>query len=293
MADDKGTLEAIAGALAKIIGPVEERLADGQVLQLFAELGLDLPSALEGNGAFGTALEKTARSVREMFPLLVTLIEKVEAEDFAAALQAGISLGSEVKTFVSGSVDLANSIKAAGPHPGISDADLDALPRKLLDYLVIRRVEQLPQAADVLELIGLFDRTPQIVGGERVLIRHIALDRIGDILTHPKSLFETRFGWGTPGFDGAALLTLLQRLLSDNGIPAIIDTSIAPPVLDVIFAEIQADTSINPPGLAISLNDPIGLASPPSYDGGDWKVELQLKAAPAAGFVFQIGRAHV
>ena len=287
MANDPGTLEAIAGALAKIIGPVEERLESGQALELFAELGLDLPPALEANGAFGTALEKTARSVREMFPLLVTLIQKVEDEDFAAALQTGISLGGEVKTFVSGSVDVANAIKAT-PHPGISNADLDALPRKLLDYLVIRRFEQMPGAADVLELVGLFERTPQMVGTEKVLLRHIALDRIGDILTHPKTLFESRFGWGTPAFDGAALLTLLQRLFSDNGIPAIVDTSVAPPVLDVVFAEIQADTSINPPGLSISLNDPIGLANPPSYDGGDWKVELQLKANPAARFAFQL-----
>lgn len=287
MAESQGTLENIAGALAKMIHPLEERLVEGQILILLAELDLDLPAAVESNGAVKSALDKMVKSAGLLLPMLIELIEKIDDEDYGAALAQGIELGLEIKTFIEGATGLATAIKGA-PHPGVSNADIEALPRRLFDYLIVRHAEGIPAVAEILEFAALFAREPKLVGGQEVLVRSIDLGRIGDLMSSPAAILESEYGWGTNGFDGGAMLDKLQKLLNAKGIPAIVDASVDPPVLDLLFAEIQADISKSPPGLTLAFNDAIGFGADPSYEGEQWRVELKLDTEVKAGAALTI-----
>ncbi|WP_299083761.1 DUF6603 domain-containing protein [uncultured Ruegeria sp.] len=276
MADDTGTIEALASWLARIIQPVRERLSEGQVVELLAEMGYEPRAGVETEGALQSAGAALAQDAAVLLPRLETLIEHIEAEDFGAILSTAIQLGQDVKSFIENADDFATALQALGPHPGASNAELAELPRRLLDVLIIRYAENSPGSAEALELLGLFDLEPVIVGGQQVVHRRIALERLGDVLTNPAQAMADKYGWGTPGFDGSVLLPILRRQLTRNGLPAIVDTGVNPPVLDAVVAEISADTSMTPPGLEIRFNDTIGFDGTPTFDGDGWSVALEL-----------------
>ena len=51
MPANPGTVERVALILGRALAPLEQELASGNVLQLFAELGVQLPPALTGQVA--------------------------------------------------------------------------------------------------------------------------------------------------------------------------------------------------------------------------------------------------
>jgi hypothetical protein len=50
--DNVGSLEALALGLGRLLSPLEQDLADGKARVLLAQLGLQLPPAADGVGAF-------------------------------------------------------------------------------------------------------------------------------------------------------------------------------------------------------------------------------------------------
>lgn len=288
MPDDKGTIEALASWLARIIQPVRERLSEGQVVELLVEMGYEPRAGVETEGALQTAGAALAQNAAVLLPRLETLIEQIEAEDFGAVLGTAVQQGQDVVAFIDNAGDFADALQSLGPHPGASNAELAELPRRLLDVLIIRYAETTPGGAEALELIGLFDRTPVMVDGQEVLQRRIALERLGDVLTNPAQAMADKYGWGTPGFDGSVLLPILRRQLTRNGLPAIVDTGVNPSVLDAIVAEMSADTSVSPPGLEIRFNDAIGFGGTPRFDGDGWSVSLDIQADIVPGFEIKI-----
>lgn len=288
MPENSGTVEAIAAWLVQILQPVRERLSAGQVEELLVEMGYDPRAGVAGEAALIAAGNTLAQKAAVLLPRLQTLVAEIEAENAGGIVATALQLGQDVVVFVDKAGDFADALKALGPHPGASNAELDELPRRLLDLLVIRYAESVPGAAEALELLGLFDRTPAMLNGEEVLARRIALERLGDVLTNPRAAMADKFGWGTPGFDGSALLPVLQRQLARNGLPAIVDTGVSPPVLDAVVAEISADTTTNPRGLSIRFNDTISFGGDPSFDGGGWTLRLEIGTAIAPDFTITI-----
>jgi hypothetical protein len=288
MPDASGTVEAIAQWLVQILQPVRDRLSEGQVVELLVEMGYGPRAGVETEAALVSAGNALAQKAAVLLPRLQTLVAAIEAKNTATIISTALQLGQDVVVFVDKAAEFANALKALGPHPGASNAQLDELPRRLLELLVIRYAETAPGAAEALELVGLFDRTPVMLDGEEILQRRIAFDRLGNVLSNPRAAMAAKFGWGTPGFDGAALLPILRRQLTRNGLPAIVDTGVVPPVLDAVVAEISADTSASPPGLLIRFNDTIGFGGTPSFDGGGWTIRLELSTAIEPDFEIRI-----
>ena len=85
-----GTLDAIAIELAKVVKPLEERIAAGQILELFAELGIRFPDALANDPQFGTALSDAITRLESIPGLITTLISQLEAENYEDAVGTAI-----------------------------------------------------------------------------------------------------------------------------------------------------------------------------------------------------------
>src|SRR5262249_57819686 len=66
---------------------------------------------------------------------------------------------------------------------------------------------------------GLFPADPAIYQVEH-LRTTFHWDLIGKLFTDPVGLLETRYGWGTAGFDGPSFITNLSALIEMLGEPA-------------------------------------------------------------------------
>jgi hypothetical protein len=81
MAETRGTVEAIAAWLVQIIQPVRERLSEGQVVELLAEMGYGPRAGLESEAALLSAGNALAQKAAVLLPRLATLVEEIEAEN--------------------------------------------------------------------------------------------------------------------------------------------------------------------------------------------------------------------
>jgi hypothetical protein len=291
MADERGTLENIALALSGLLYPLKDRLESGNARLLFAELGLQFPPAFDSIGSINNALEQTVNTLVTLPGTMSDLVEAIEAEDTGDILTLSIQLAEKVVAVITSIDQLATAIRNAGASTGLPAGDVtafaNALPERLLDYLLVRSMERIPGLADALEFIGAVERTelnPGSVDPTNPPFTRYALkiDELINFLTSPADQLQTLYGWGTNSFDGEELLQSLSKILANVGIPAIVDTSVNPPVLDAIVAEIRPRTDLNPRGLSLTIHEETEFTPAPINLGG-LTVTLTLDAALDAG----------
>jgi hypothetical protein len=280
-----GTLESIAIALARLLAPLEERMQAGKARLLLAELGFQFPPALEAAPGFVSALQASAANLHSLLPLVDELLAAIAAENVGSTISKGSALFGKVKGVVKGFTDLANQVRAFGPFGGISAADLNTfaneLPVRLLDYVIIRHLEGIKGAAEALDFMGAIERTPRNVGSADpsrppFTERRLHVEQLLNFLKAPGAQLRTLYQWGSPTFDGVALLTKSQALLASAGIPAVFDKGLSPPVLDLASVEISPKLDINPKGLIVKLTDEIKVDKAHPFGPSDLKVEVKL-----------------
>jgi hypothetical protein len=287
----QGTLETIGKAFADILSPLEDRLASGEMRVLFAELGLQFPVALSGISAVTSAAEDAVAASTQLPTLVADLSEAIEAEDVPQILTKGLQLVNLIREVITKSEHLATAIKNAGAATGLPPAEVtpfaNELPERLLDYLVVRRLETIPGVAEALELVGGIERTPKNVGSldpakPPFIERRLHVDELTKFIESPLERLQARYGWGSPAFDGSTMLETAQRLLAGAHIPAIVDTSVSPHALDIVVVEVSAKTDVSPPGLSVRPADRLQVDDTP-LSGDDWKFEIKFEGDLGAG----------
>jgi hypothetical protein len=291
MAGQRSTLENIALALSGLLYPLRDRLESGNARLLFAELGLQFPPAFDGIVGINNALEQTVNTVGTLPRMMSDLIAAIEAENTSQILILSVQLTAKVVAIIQSIDQLATAIQNAGASTGLPAGDVtafaNALPQRLLDYLLVRNFERIPGLADGLEFIGAVERTELNPGStdptSPPFTRYaVNIDELSNFLTSPADQLQALYGWGTNSFDGTALLQSLSKILANVGIPAIVDTSVKPPVLDAIVVEIRPRTDLSPRGLSLTLNEETEFTpSPITLDG--LAVAFTLNAALDAG----------
>src|ERR1700722_19938051 len=88
MAAAAGTLETLARQLGLALQPLQDRLASGNVLDLFAELGLQFPTDLL-KPSFTNARDAGVTAASGLPGLIRDLTNAITAGDDAGILQAG------------------------------------------------------------------------------------------------------------------------------------------------------------------------------------------------------------
>ncbi|MEO5817900.1 MAG: DUF6603 domain-containing protein [Gemmatimonadaceae bacterium] len=261
MPTEPGTLEVIAVELAKVVKPLEERVQSGQILELFAELGIQFPAALANDPQFQTATQDAVTRLESIPGLIETLITQIQAEDYTGALGTSIDLTEAIVQLIEDIDDIAQAVQgAAASFPTIDvGAFVAELSENLIHYLLVDYIENAaPGATAVLELFGVVERSPQNVGSVNPVLppfikRRIHFDALTKTFSNPTEQLRILYGWGDNGFDGAALLDKLNKVMLAIGLPVVLDTSTTPHHLDILFFELSAKTDIAPPGLQLLL----------------------------------------
>src|SRR5713101_9262499 len=250
-----GTLDVIALELAKVVKPLEERIKKGEILELFAELGIRFPDSLANNPQFGTALADAIARLEVIPGLITTLIDQVEAEDYSGAAGTAIDLTEAVVQLILDIDTIADAIEAAsGTFPAIDVGDfVENLSKNLVDYLVINYIEgNAPAAAAVFEVLAVVERSPQNVGSANPVTppyikKALHFDQLTGAFSDPMQHLRKLYKWGDSDFDGALLLDRLNKVMLGLGLPVLLDTSVTPHRLNILFFELSVKTVLPPP----------------------------------------------
>jgi hypothetical protein len=296
MPDQSGTLETIAKSLALLLQPLEDRVTSGDIRLLLAELGLQFPASIEANGNLINATTLAVQRLKDLPPLVSALASAIQAEDVPKIIAKGLELANAIAVFVQNAESIAAALKASGAGGGITQPELnqfaDELPGRLIDYLIVRDLEAVPGAAEALDFIGFVERTSVLAvdaAHPGFVRRRLHFDALTDFFQDPAQHLKTMYQWGDPGFNGVALLQKLQKLLTLAGLPAILDTTGAVPVLDVLFFELSPKADVNPPGLVLNIAHKLGVDNALPFSQDDWQFRLVLATQLSVGtqIVFQ------
>ena len=286
-----GTLDAIAIELAKVVKPLEERISSGEILQLFAELGLNFPPTLETDPNFGPALADAIARLKQVPNLIVVLIEQIDAENYAGAAGTAIDLTEVIVELIQDIEAIANAIDAAKPFPAMTDAEVGEfvanLSRNLVDYLVVNYIESnTPAVAAVLEFIAVVEREPQNVGSTNpvkppYIKKALHLDELTSAFSDPMAHFQKLYKWGDDDFDGAVLLAKLNKIMLALGLPVLLDTSVTPNRLNILFFELSATAGATPmpPGLQLLLKYVFTVGGTYALVREQWRAEAGIEVA--------------
>jgi hypothetical protein len=288
MAEQRGTLGSIAATLADTVLPVETRFEPVSLRGFLAELGLEFPPAIDSNAALNNAAGTAIQRVKDLPAIVTALTDAVEAEDAVASLAKGLELAFAVFSVVTEVEKTANAIKTL-PGTGIPQSELnqfaDEFPGRLLDYLIVQRLEDVGGLSEVFDFIGFVEITDVPASGPgHPAFRRRALhfDQLIDFINDPAGRLRAMYQWGDAGFDGTLLLTKIATLLDRAGLPAVLDTTGPLPVLEVFANEISPKLDVNPKGLQIETGFPLSLTPPPFITNG-WEFRLILEAQLSAG----------
>src|SRR5215472_7122139 len=95
-----GTLELLARQLGLALEPLKDRLASGDVIALFAELGLQFPTALL-QPAFLNAVNSGSAAAAALADLITALSNSIQSGDEERILELGAKLIQQIGTLTS------------------------------------------------------------------------------------------------------------------------------------------------------------------------------------------------
>jgi hypothetical protein len=273
MAAQPGSIERLAQELGGAVRQVGTLLSPEEALETLAEFGVVFPPQLLENPSFSTARGATVSATEGLDTALGELGAAIEAGDELEIVAAGLGVLVEVGLVVGSFVQLKSAIDTAGPTmPGVTPGQVAELtndfPGKLLDLLIVRRLDIEPAVGATLTLFGLIERTyhpaePGNPNSTSYEVSRLRFDRLGPAITNPARHFTDLYEWGEPGFDGTKLLPALVDLVARLGLPARYEPPAgSQPAHAELFAISLTAAPPNPPGsppgLAVEATVPIG-----------------------------------
>jgi hypothetical protein len=278
-----GTFEAITMGIGEFLSPLEEELSSGGARVLLAELGLQLPASADAVPGFSNAVNNTVNAAKQLPVLIDKLVTAIDSDNVGNIANASKELAQIIVNTIQGVDALSASLPALSGPTGIPAPVLNDfashLPKRLIDFLIVRNLELAPVIPEMLEFVGAIGRKLQNVGSTDPNLPEYTdysfdLDKLTKFVTSPVEQLKSRYDWGDSAFNGSKLLPVLQDLFGKAGFPAIIDTSVSPNVLDIVVAELAPKTDVNPKGVEIKLVKKIEVdRAIPFSQGGDWQLE--------------------
>ena len=293
-----GSLQELLTALTKILQPLEEAIVSDDVLVLLAELGIEFPSELADDPGVASAIDNIGSLIATLPDKVEVLDAALDSEDFAAIASVTVELIDAIRRAIHYFDTLASAIDARkNSLPGLTPQEVTdfvtGLPRRLIDYLVIRQAETgLPAVGVALDFIGLFDRVEKNVGSTNPLKpayieRSINVGGAFDFLASPSDVLKNRYQWGAAGFDGSILFAKAEKLALELGLPAIY-TPAPTPTLDLMFLTLEPRTDLSPPGIQIDLNEPLKAGTELKIPGDSWELVFAADAQIDVGSIARV-----
>jgi hypothetical protein len=290
MSDVVGTIEHLAGELARIFSPLAQRIEDNTVDFLPQWLGLRPSDAAAGATNLDGALASGATVAAGLATLVSDLAQAIEQDDEAAIASSTAALLESFQSIVGAFHDAAEALHALSADSGLTtqqQAELAAFANvfveRLLNRLLVEYLEaRFPYIALTLIITGVIEIVQEEGGAEGslngpYLRKTFHVGRMMKLLSDPTGLLREVYQWGESGFDGLALFTTLQTLLREKlQIPAeILRPSGAPAMLEAFGFNAEVNPGLTPPGLDVSLRMPASIDSSETIDEGDWQVKFE------------------
>jgi len=198
-------LQSVLIELGLAIAPFRAVKTPQQAVSFFKQLGYDIPA-----GAFGPALNTVATQAGALVSALEPLVDAGSEDDVSGAL-AGVF------TSLLGTIDAIGQLHSALRASSGATPNLDDLPRRLTDYLVLDYLDRArPQVHAGMHLLGLVEEQPSPPAGQST--RVVNWDRFTQLLHGPGQIADAVYGWSTD-FDAAGFLARLARLMKVGGLP--------------------------------------------------------------------------
>ena len=295
--NNPGTLEALGIELVHVFQPIKQRMADGQILLLLAELGLQLPDPLASNTAFVNAMNDLVDDVAAMPNLVKEILEELQnsSPDYGEIAENSFDLVekiiSAVEKFDTVKTAISNYL-SSNPLSGVTPTQISNFitdfARNLLDYLLIRYLENKSEIlVAVLEFFGIVEKTQMNVGSTNVFapeftLHRLHLNNVVEFFKSPSQLMKNLYNWGNPSFNGASMLQKLHKIALGLGFPSVYTAS-PTPTLDVLFLTITPNTDAPLPGLDIVLNSNIAASTGINFGDDNWKLSTVIGAQIGSG----------
>lgn len=296
-----GTLERLAEFVGKALAPLAEELQQSGLVPFARRLGVVLPDELASNSNLNSAVNTTVTTVTELadgLPELASSLSNLDLDDIGTiepVVTKGAATVSSIVESISAITEMAEAARDnLAPLPAelveLVDEMLSALPIRIIEYLVLEHIDRrVPAVSDMLPLFGLVEDV-ELPGDPGLRIppyrhRRLHLNRFINALTDPQSWLRETFRFGMDDFDGSELYQPIIKLLKDREFPVLLlEPPGAPPVLEAFLIRLQADTSINPPGLHAVLRAPGGRDfNKQTALGGVWAFETNADVSFEAG----------
>ena len=268
MTTQPGTLEQLLGEVTPVLARLEQRLAPDRLLTSLAELGVQFPPELLNDTALVTSLTNVTAAAGALPGLLQELVDALSGDDVPVVLARTIEIIAQIRAVLAGVDDVAARLEAAAAAIGMGSAEIvefgRRLPTRIVEQIVIERLETSVAVANILQLIGVIERViePGVPGDptrpefER---KQLHLSNLIDFLQSPAAYLEQLYEWGSVSFDAERLFGVLEDVVSRSGLPVLLvpPTSTEPLTLRIALFELRLDSSVSPPGLALALDVPI------------------------------------
>ncbi len=305
MAESRGTLDALIVPVSRAFAAVSDLIAPDGGNDLLAELGYKVPGGSDLPALFSDLTNKTAALTNSLNAVLAAYEDgSFEDSSFLGKVFDLAKAVADIAQAAEGLSDRANAA-FAGAADFLANGQLDQLPKRLVDYLVVGYfAREHPALLASFDLLGFTSSTfvPEDTHNPNFYLVEVRWDRFPWLLSQPRELFVQEYGWGTADFDTTTLLDRAQALLWLIGLPSrtqqIVDPNLpdVPGVLELEIPVVQGAIERPGEGLAgveVGLRvqrstpganaDDVGLAITP-YAAGSFAVAIDI----AEGWKFGI-----
>ncbi|WHZ20940.1 MAG: Beta-galactosidase [Nitrospira sp.] len=282
-----GSLEQLAGELARVFEPLVLRAETGTLDDLLPWLGLRVFEIEPDTTGLTDALTATVSAAAELDSLINDLAQAVTQDDRVAIASTAAALLQQLRTTLQDIEGMARALHMLSNATALSPqhktelaAFAQVFPERLLHRLVADYLEiRFPQVALLLLGIGAIEVVdePGLPTGSLqgpYVRKTLHLNRLLRLFIDPAGLLREVYGWGAPSFDGLTLFRMLQRLLSEKfGIPAeILHPAGEPALLEAFGFNAEVNPAFSPPGLDITLRAPTSIERSDTITEGAWQV---------------------
>ncbi|MFI7582062.1 DUF6603 domain-containing protein [Kocuria kalidii] len=216
------TVESVALEIAQALEPLTDRLAAGEVTELFAELGLPAPDTVLGVSEVSSAISAAATQAGNLGPKVTALSTAIEAEDVSGIVSGIRDLVPVVQAVITAIDAIADAVDAAaGAAAAAARSEIEAfaeeLPSRLVGYLVATYLErEHPVISGAAGLLGILEVTS--VAGTTHAPAHVQrllrFDVVSALLEDPLASLDETYRWGTPDFKFDVLLRRMATFAS-------------------------------------------------------------------------------
>ncbi|MDH4256686.1 MAG: hypothetical protein OEX13_19420, partial [Gammaproteobacteria bacterium] len=308
-----GSLEQLAGELARVFEPLVQRAEIGTLDEVLPWLGFRTFEIEPETTALTDALTATATAAAELDPLINDLAQAVAQDDRAAIASTAAALLQQLRATLQGIEGVVRALQILGNDAALSPQHKTELaafarlfPERLLHRLMADYFEvRFPQVALLLLGTGAIEVVdePGLPEGSLqgpYVRKTLHLNRLLQLFTDPMGLLREVYGWGAPSFDGLTLFRMLQWLLNEKfGIPAeILHPAGEPALLEAFGFNAEVNPAFSPPGLDVTLRAPTSIERSDTITEGAWQVtfdtvvrvssDLTASIRPALDLDFQL-----